>query len=409
MDSISELPNALLLKILSLLPTKDVVATMVLSKRWKLLWMMVPRLIYDDDDDSSESFPRFVDRSLLLHEAPFLETLHFKLSQNSGAIDIRVWTRTALKRQVRELIIEMDCCFTSAAPVLLPRRIYTECNMLVKLKLKNVALENVSYPISFPSLKELSLLSVKYSGCSELVHRLLSNCPVLEDLVVEQCPDDNVTIFTVKVPSLKSLVFHKSHFKDVEIASGFVIDTPSLEFLDLLDYEDGFCLIDNEMPDIVEAVVNLGYSHLENVLSSFTSAKYLSLCLSSSKDAYLVGNVFDHLVKLKICTCETEWLNLLMCILRDSPKLQSLKLEQVYIYIYTQTCVLSTLVSLDWVKYGGTKEEEELIAFMFRSGSCLKRVTINSKSTIPKRKKLKMLKELPLLFMCSPSCQLVLN
>lgn len=44
---ISELPDVLLLEILSLLPAEDVAATMVLSKRWKFLWRYVPRLKYD--------------------------------------------------------------------------------------------------------------------------------------------------------------------------------------------------------------------------------------------------------------------------------------------------------------------------------------------------------------------------
>ncbi|CDY41819.1 BnaC02g12300D [Brassica napus] len=52
MDMISKLPEDLLLRILSELPTaKDVVATMVLSKRWQPLWKSVPKLVFDDDDD----------------------------------------------------------------------------------------------------------------------------------------------------------------------------------------------------------------------------------------------------------------------------------------------------------------------------------------------------------------------
>lgn len=75
-DRISELPDALLLKILSLLPTKDVVVTMVLSKRWQHLWMMVPRLEYSDVmHRDNVRFLRFVQSSLQLHEAPVLENL----------------------------------------------------------------------------------------------------------------------------------------------------------------------------------------------------------------------------------------------------------------------------------------------------------------------------------------------
>lgn len=47
------------------------------------------------------------------------------------------------------------------------------------------------------------------------------------------------------------------------------------------------------------------------------------------QDVYPVGNVFHRLVHLKICTCATEWLNLLVSVLSESPKLRALKLDQV--------------------------------------------------------------------------------
>ncbi|CAN6808951.1 unnamed protein product [Brassica oleracea] len=139
MDRISQLPEALLLKILSFLPTtKDVVAT---------------RLLYDDRHQNikKESFSRFVDRSLLLHEAPVLESLQFNLGEKSIDVDIGVWARTVARRHVRG---------------------------------------------------------------DESVNRLLSNCPFLEDLFVNRCPDDNVTVFTVRVPSLKILYMrdHKDSY-----------------------------------------------------------------------------------------------------------------------------------------------------------------------------------------------------
>ena len=50
------------------------------------------------------------------------------------------------------------------------------------------------------------------------------------------------------------------------------------------------------------------------------------------QDVYPAGSVFTSLVHFKICTCETEWVNLLMRVLRDSPNLRSLKLQQVHIF-----------------------------------------------------------------------------
>ncbi|CAG7880003.1 unnamed protein product [Brassica rapa] len=303
-DRICHLPDALLLRILSEVPTaKDVVATMVLSKRWEPLWKSVPKLVYDDsyqNIDDVGRFSRFVDRSLILHEAPC---------------------------GVRDMSIEIDCS-SSTTPVILPRSLYTGSRILVSLKLNSVTLKDVSSLPSFPALKTLSLASVKYPG-EEFVRRLLSSCHVLEDLDVDQCVDDNVTIFTVKVPSLKSASLYKSAGRSTEGEDGFVIDAPSLEYLGIFFDPVGFCVIENDMPNLVTAAVSAAYSSPGVTLTSFTSAKRLFICLPYSKDAYSLGSVFHRLVYLRICTCETEWLNLLMRLLNDSPNLRFLKLQKM--------------------------------------------------------------------------------
>ncbi|KAL1195218.1 putative FBD-associated F-box protein [Cardamine amara subsp. amara] len=395
MDRISKLPEALILRILSLLPAQDVVATMFLSKRWQPLWTLVPKLMYDDSYQNIEyrRFSKFVDRSLLLHEAPVVETLNFKLGRNSRAVDIGVWTRTAVKRCVRELIIEIDCSSSTTA-LILPKSLCTDCTMLVTLTLISVILVDVSSSVSFPSLKGLGLVSVKYPD-DEFVKRLLSNCPVLEALAVERNPDENVTIFTIIVPSLKSLFLRESSKCVRNDARGFVIDAPSLEFFDIRDHRSGFCVFENNMPKIIKADVDVLYSHPGKILSSITSVKHLYLCLRNSKDLYPVGSVFHHLVHLKLCTCETEWLNLLMCVLRDSPKLQTLKLEQCHNHM-KQTprqcwlepnsvpeCLLTSLETLEWVNYEGTVEEKEVAAFILRNGSCLKKAFTYLSTCIP--------------------------
>ncbi|ESQ50748.1 hypothetical protein EUTSA_v10023029mg [Eutrema salsugineum] len=94
-DMITHLSEELILRILSLLPAKDVVVTMVLSKRWKCIVVLVPRLEYDyamyQYLGVGSRFLRFVYSSLLLHEAPVLESLCLKLYRKSGVLDIGVW------------------------------------------------------------------------------------------------------------------------------------------------------------------------------------------------------------------------------------------------------------------------------------------------------------------------------
>ncbi|CAN6841698.1 unnamed protein product [Brassica oleracea] len=423
-DRISQLPEELLLRILSSLPAKDVVITMVLSKRWKCLWMLVPTLEYDHatyQDAEGTRFSRFVYSSLLLHEAPVLETLRLKLDRESAtAVDIGVWVKTAVKRSVRELDIDINSP-SILTPVTLPWSLYAGgCKTLVALKLSNMTLVDASssLPASFPSLKNLSLVKMKYPS-EEFINKFLASCPVLDDLAVEQCSGDSVTVLAVQIPSLKSLSLRKRPDTDDDEAYGFVIDTPSLLSFDIVDHCGELCVVESNMPEIVYVNLDINYRRPWKMLSSLSSVKELELCLTSSKE-YPVGIVFHNLVHLTICTCETEWLNLLLCVLKDSPKLQGLRIEQ---YHNIQTgeqrpcwkepssvpgCVLTSLDTLEWVKYEGTEEEKEAAAFIFRNARFLKKATISSSSTDPVMK-LEMLKGLSFLSRCSSSCHLTFD
>ncbi|XP_018462773.1 probable FBD-associated F-box protein At1g32375 [Raphanus sativus] len=421
MDRISQVPDHLLLKILSFLPTtKEVVVTMVLSKRWQFLWMLVPRLVYDDShaNITKESFSKFVDRSLLLHEAPVLDYLHFKLCQKSTDVDdIGVWARAVSRRHVHELVIEIDRSSCST-PAIIPKSLYTVSGTLVTLKLNNVfLLDDVFSPVSFPSLKKLSLDNIKYPGGDKYVNRLLSNCPLLEDLHVDRWTDDNVTVFNVRVPSLK--ILYMRDIKDSYGGEMLVIDAPSLETF-TIDDSSGVCVVKNQMPNIVTADFDFFDSRSWKILSSITQVKDLCLCLSFPRNAYPNGWVFHRLVNFKLCRCKPLWLNLLMCVLRDSPKLRTLKLYQKQGYqahqpnpIWSELslvpeCLLTSLETLEWTNYEGTKEEKEVVEFILRNGRCLKMVTIFSKPT-DSDKKLEMIKELALSFRRSPVCQLVFD
>ncbi|KAL0785103.1 hypothetical protein Bca101_001348 [Brassica carinata] len=284
MDRISELPNALLFEILSYLPTREVVTTMVLSKRWKYLYTFVPTLEYDHNsypDGEDRSFSRFVYSSLLLHEAPVLQVLSFVLGQNTGAIDIGVCVRTAIKRHARHLNIEIDdtCSAETINPVILPTSLYTGCTMLVSLGLNNVVLTDTSSAVSFPSLKNLGLLSVKYPN-NESVPKILSGCPIIESLFVEQCLGDNVSLFVVRVASLKILSVR--NLSDNH-ADGVLIDAPSLEIMSIRENTEVFCGIEHNMPKIETASVCVTCNRTEKILSSLTSLQQLRLCLMTSK------------------------------------------------------------------------------------------------------------------------------
>ncbi|XP_026450854.1 F-box/FBD/LRR-repeat protein At5g56420-like [Papaver somniferum] len=90
------LPDDVLVRILSLVPTEQAFLTSLLSKRWKFLWTSIPVLDFDygrfsetfddialDDDDQKRRFLDFVQHVLFLHELEPLENLRlaFEISK----------------------------------------------------------------------------------------------------------------------------------------------------------------------------------------------------------------------------------------------------------------------------------------------------------------------------------------
>ncbi|EOA14486.1 hypothetical protein CARUB_v10027701mg [Capsella rubella] len=269
MDRISLLPNDFLLQILTLLPTKDVLNTSVLSKRWRNLWKLVPKLQYIDIDKNAEPWKLFlfVDRSLLLHTAPVLESLHFKFGMKCRDVDVGFWVRIAVERGLREL--NFDYSHMIDEPIRLPQSLYT-CGTLVVLKLKNVSLVDVQFPVCFQLLKTLHLNDVIFLD-DESPLKLLSSCPVLEVLDLIRAPNDNVSNFSVMVPSLQRFMYLGF------FSSELVMKTPSLKYFKILD--NGYNCIIEYLPEIVEALVEVICYNTDEILRSLASVKRLLLCI----------------------------------------------------------------------------------------------------------------------------------
>ncbi|CAA7062584.1 unnamed protein product [Microthlaspi erraticum] len=285
MDRISLLPDDFLLHILSLLPTKDVLSTSLLSKRWRNLWKLVPKLEYIEINDNTDHgrFVRFVDRSLFLNTAPVLESLHFKLARQCSEADIGFWTRIAAERGLRELNFEYS--YTIDEPIRLPQSLYT-CGTLVVLKLENVSLVDIRFPVCFQLLKTLHLDTVIFLD-DESPEKLLSSCPVLEVLELDRAKDDNVDTFSVTVPALQSFIYCAT-----EGDSELVMNTPSLKYFKTLD--SGFRCVIEYLPEIVEAHVEVICLNTDDILRSLAPLKRLLLCLPT-EPRLPTGCVFHQL------------------------------------------------------------------------------------------------------------------
>lgn len=151
MDKISGLPDDLLVKILSFLPTKIAVSTSILSKQWQFLWMLLPKLEYSTryySESECKKLRCFLDRNLPLHRAPVLESFRLKfLYPGFKPEDIRLWVLAVVSRCVRELKIS----YLSNKTDILPSSLYT-CKSLVTLKLKGPIIVDVPLMACLPCL-----------------------------------------------------------------------------------------------------------------------------------------------------------------------------------------------------------------------------------------------------------------
>ncbi|CDY22940.1 BnaA01g18780D [Brassica napus] len=415
MDKISPLPDELLLKVLLLLPTKVAASTSILSKRWEFLWMWLPKLAYDDSMDEHNSLLDFITLNMPQHRAPVIESLRLSFSYGyKGSVtreDIRMWVAIAVTRFLREL--SLDLTF-EVNPTKLPSSMYT-CKSLVILELEEGILVDVPRTTCLPSLKTLLLQGVTYADQKSL-HRLLSSCPVLDDLFVKHngCESEHLKTFSVIVPSLQRLtlkICRGSFFK------ALVMNTPSLKYFKFTDYTcehhdfsdtdidfdfdyNGYSFYSDDMPKLEEMEVDSTYLDTENFVSLITHVKRLSLCLpdqaENEKALYREGIVFSQLRRLKLCSCTINWSKLLVRLLKDSPNLQELEihLDGDHTNICEDPpvcwenelacvpdCLLSSLQTFKWTRIYGSQKEVDLVKYVLSNARCLKTATILFRSS----------------------------
>nr|VDD30095.1 unnamed protein product [Brassica oleracea] len=342
-DRISALPDDLLVKILLFVPTKYIVTTMILSKRWRTIWTEVPRLEYEDIVSNTNSEQKsvwwFLEKSLQLHKAPILESLCIQLKEICPTnVDVVKLVAQAVDRSLRRLLFHLSWL---AKPTSMPNRLYT-CETLTELELFNKIILDVPPSVCLPSLAKLFLFCVVYKDDVSLF-RLLSNCPVLRILLVIRSEEDgNVKKYTVKVPSLEEFTYlYKRPLSLAENTRSLVLDCPALTKLSINDHSGDSCSIGN-MPSIVRAELSTFCYPDKKILRHISSATSLSLTLTEELVVMCRPDNFSQLVDLTITPCDSGWLVQLMLMLKSNHELKSLAIKSVstYFHHYTSACFL---------------------------------------------------------------------
>ncbi|KAG2301034.1 hypothetical protein Bca52824_029685 [Brassica carinata] len=261
--------------------------------------------------DYESSLRCFLDRSMPLHRASIIESFRLDLAYSGcKPEDIKLWIAIAVSRFLREL----DVSYLDHPD---------NKNSILPSSFGNILLD-VPRMVGLPSLKTLHLQHVEYLD-GESFRKLLSICPVLENLLVKLYGGYvNMGKITVIVPSLLSL--------SVEIPfngllDGLVIDTPSLKYLKIEDYDNynHSCLIE-DMPQLEEAYLDVKSPDIERLIGSITSVKRLTLSLEAIYRGRFVFNQLEH---LELCVGTNCVSSLLVRLLEDSPNLRELDLFEM--------------------------------------------------------------------------------
>lgn len=228
-DRISDLPDVLLIKILSFLPFDLAVRTSTLSKRWTPLCLSLYNLHFHDE--KCRHFLSGVNKFLMNRDNDFgIEEFGLKCDRVYDPTLVNTWIRKALEQNVKC----MSLGFSSAGSwyKLIPD-MYTYGRFEV-LRLKSRILVDVPSHFCFQRLKILEFYLANFSSC-ESVENLLLNCPVLEDLVMKRCESIRGCRLTVSGYALKNLTLKTVVCIDTRSKLKIVIDTPALETLKIKD------------------------------------------------------------------------------------------------------------------------------------------------------------------------------
>lgn len=237
-DRLSDLPECLIVQILSLLDMKDAVKTGLLSKRWKLLWTNVDSIVYDychcaSVNKSIQHYISFIDSTLMRSTCLNIKRfrlLKFEIGKFKNDELVREfvdkWISFVLKMNVEELILDFqdlhydyDYDYDYPAPDCLYRS-----SSLVKFYSKAV---QYLVPPLWTSLKSLSLVCMLLED--ETIANILLGCPVLEELLLDEI--HGLNRLNIMSPSVKRVELSNIDYQDNGEEDFLKITAPWIEEL----------------------------------------------------------------------------------------------------------------------------------------------------------------------------------
>ncbi|XP_050210063.1 putative F-box/FBD/LRR-repeat protein At2g05300 [Mercurialis annua] len=368
-DRISKLPDEILAHILSFLRSStDAVRSSVLSRQWRYIWLKLQKFqicdsYYYGKTYSTEvfmnSFVNFMNRVLINN----VKYLSLRLTQNYSSSDIESWLCSVMTRNLEEIHLE-------GSVIRFPAK-YSKSVCLTGLK-----------SLYLEYLTNLSDFNVQM---------LLSNCPILEVLVIDRGWSDDFEILNVNSSSLKKF----RYFDPYQKSSKVVINAPNLDNLSI--HVDRKLNIEVKTPCsiakarfVVSSCVGISRADMDPTVQLLRKTSNIS-CLSASchipkllRDSSLHNlPSFTRLTRLIVSNCGDER-SYLPAMLTMTPNLKFIRFYQnkrCNCYMtYAQElepeqnvakCLKSSLESVEFRGLQNVGEDMEIVAYLLKYAKLL--------------------------------------
>ncbi|XP_010431708.1 PREDICTED: F-box protein At3g62430-like [Camelina sativa] len=267
MDRISNLPDDLCRHVISLLSAKEAACLKYTSKKWAKLLTVIPSAVFGGGSSSSSAVSTTASLKDCADELSLARRAIHRLRRFSlklQSLDFAQYSMVndCLRDVLKCGVLDLELDINVQGDYSLPSEIFT-CKSVVKLKLgSGFVIDSLPKNALLPALKTLLLESVRFDGLDGCAfQRLLSACPVLEELVIDgfNCEFWNWSR-TVYSLTLKRLTIRRAYSEDYQGADyeSISFDTPSLAYLEYCDVlQDAFPVVN--LDSLVEAKLNLTF------------------------------------------------------------------------------------------------------------------------------------------------------
>ncbi|CAN6708194.1 unnamed protein product [Malus baccata var. baccata] len=410
--NLNDLPDEILLHILTFLPTLDAVQASLISHNWQPLWSHVPALNFnyklfplrEPPLDTRQLYVEFVDRVLVSRTDSRVSTFHLSfIHHNHYSSHVDSWVRSAVTcLRTRELYLDFFIHKkfhnedTRTNWYAFPFSVLRDgCVEKLRLTRCEVILPPELSTMRFWSIGSLFLDQIYFSD--KMMGDLILGCPSLEDLELQNCWGHRHLKICSK--RLKKLVL--GHFYDDSyIRARILVDCPNLcsisfdccsfymfelknasflvEFrviVHLIDLSDCYWI---RVVRLLEQVPNLKHLYVQNWWCKFATSDFLP-------ESFRLHNL--KLLELRTGFTQYDLIGMLVLI-ELSPNLEAMILEHQH-KIEADNEILSeelldnpvdlSIPSLKQVTikpYTGTEDEANFVNILIRQGVVLEKIVL---------------------------------